>query len=932
MGNLSATQMDAIRKVVEKPQLQSYFFMQASGLKWFDEFKKQGFFDPESSPKSGDWPILIYLEKTAHELEIPANNLYNDEYLKFIRSVSTSKQGKPDVNTRTWWYLAKFLKFIPTDRLLESDIEHFKLWLSSPDKMLVGLELGEQLLPRLLQDSQAIKNKLAEGLLELFLDIEWLPAHYDRSRKEPRLVLDDYWANQVFKTIAPLVGKNLGINGLQLILSALKEVLNSQSNDKTSFIWRPAIEDHDQNKEHEDPENLLITLFRDALLSLDFSNSKSKEYALDLLNSELLTLQRMAFFLMGEKRSEFIEELGDVVAERYFEKPAVHHELYHFLQKSYRFLDESKKLDVLDWINKTSEGSADPEADEETQSKQNAYGKLRLLSAIKGQGFNSADELYQSQLEITSNNEPDHPDFYIYSSGAEWIGEQSPLSSKDLLELSIPDLIKQLKTFEPAKTWNAPTKYGLNKALREAILSKTGFIKGNLNKFISLSLVYISAVLEAYRDLWKKWKTNGDPNIPPLFPEVLCFIEELISNPDFWQTEPAADESGFKVGIDWVVGDIAQLISELVSPDESAIDAKHNEQLLEIISSTLDKINGDDFESFNDAISISINSARGKSIEAFIDLSLRMCRLAEQQNGSHKECWENDLKPTYESLCVSGRLINNFEFYALFVHRWSNFRFLDLAWTESKLPEVFNPDDPKTLNIALQGFSYLGQYDKTLFNYLRRQKIFVQALESDDFPKEVSKRIIQFAFIAYLGGDDDLMEPEHILHFILRSKDFEVLSKLIWFVWTLRSNLKLPEQREKVFKLWEEIINSIGQDDNSNKILGKLGKWTAYVKSIDSRLKALLMKSAPFICLEFSENFFIEELHRLAKDNPDEVSEVFLKLLEHCVPTYMPEDVLGIIKIIKETDSTKFKEVTDRYIEANIGFINKIREAEREWS
>lgn len=929
MSSLSPTQKDAIKKIVEKPQLQSFFFKEVTGLKWFDELKNHGFFNPECEPKSSDWPILIYLEKTA--LELPDNHCYIDEYLEFIRSVSSYSKNIQDANTRTWWYLAKLLRFIPTDRLLESDVEHFKLWLSSPENMLVGLELGEQLLPRLFQDQQAIKNKIAEGLLELFLDIEWHPSRYDRSRHEPKLILEDYWANQVFKTIAGLVGENLGVNGLKLIQSALEEVLNYQSNDKTSFMWRPAIEDHDQNKDHEDPDNLLVTLFRDALLSLNFCNTVSKEYVLELLNSELLTLQRMAIFVMGEKPSGFVEEIGQVVADKYFHPTAIHHELYHFLNKSYRLLTEEKKSAVLDLIIKTSEGSADPDADKTLQKTQNAYGMLRLLTAINGQGFQKADELYQAQLDITIQNKPEHPDFHIYSSGAEWIGERTPFSAQDLLKFSIDGLIEELKSFEPQKTWNAPTKYGLSKALKEAILTNPSFIQGRLNKFQSIPLVYISAILEAYRDLWKRYKTEKDPGLPSLFPELFNFVEELIDAPGFWQAEPVADESGFNVGVDWIVGDIAQLISEVVSSDESAIDAKHNQQLLSIIQSILDNIDGDDFEGFNDAISISINSARGKSIEAFIDLSLRMCRLAEQQNGSHKECWEDDLKLRFEALFVLGSSINNFEFYALFVHRWPNFRYLDSGWTATKLPNLFDLNKPKILDIALQGFSYLGQYDKVLFLHLRERGILINALKDIGFQDQVRKRIIQFAFIAYLRGDEELADPNHILYFIINTANYELMSELIWFVWTLRSNLKLPEQKEKVFDLWAEITNNIGDGESAKKIIGKLGEWAVYVERIEQREKALLIKSAPFICLEFNENFFIEELHRLAKDNPEEVTDIFLELLKSCTPTYMPEDVLGIIKIIKQKNPNKFKEVTDRYIEAESGFINKIREAEHEW-
>ena len=47
--------------------------------------------------------------------------------------------------------------------------------------------------------------------------------------------------------------------------SKLEETLAALDNDKWSALWQPAIEEHDQNKYRDDPENVLVEGYRECL-------------------------------------------------------------------------------------------------------------------------------------------------------------------------------------------------------------------------------------------------------------------------------------------------------------------------------------------------------------------------------------------------------------------------------------------------------------------------------------------------------------------------------------------------------------------------------------------------------------------------------------------------------------------------------------------
>lgn len=171
----------AMRLVQKHPELAAYLINSLKEVAWFNDLDAAGYFNAEHSPgvrvvetdqgtmyQADGWPALRYLEVIA--------GLVSGEYAArvadIVRSVSADAQIRGLDNWRTWWSLATILSQLPLEVITESDITMTRSWLTGKfDTNMVGMDLGQKLLPRLLDSSQpdhwGLALLLADALLTL---------------------------------------------------------------------------------------------------------------------------------------------------------------------------------------------------------------------------------------------------------------------------------------------------------------------------------------------------------------------------------------------------------------------------------------------------------------------------------------------------------------------------------------------------------------------------------------------------------------------------------------------------------------------------------------------------------------------------------------------------------------------------------------------
>ncbi len=127
----------------------------------------------------------------------------------------------------------------------------------------------------------------------------------------------------------------------------MSEIFCKSDKDKYSTIWRPAIEDHEQNKGRDDAEDILISALRDAILGyVDRHAAAAANYVGELLAGETVIFQRVAIYVADVCNRQLGELVKQLFDPQYFEYH-YRHEMYHLLQNCFSVLDKKDKQKVL---------------------------------------------------------------------------------------------------------------------------------------------------------------------------------------------------------------------------------------------------------------------------------------------------------------------------------------------------------------------------------------------------------------------------------------------------------------------------------------------------------------------------------------------------------------------------------------------------------
>ena len=153
---------------------------------------------------------------------------------------------------------------------------------------------------------------------------------------------------------------------------------------------------------------------------------------------------------------------------------------------------------------------------------------------------------------------------------------------------------------------------------------------------------------------------------------------------------------------------------------------------------------------------------------------------------------------------------------------------------------------------------------------------------------------------------------------------------MIWSIWTLRDNK--VDVKEKLIPLWEEI--SSWADSNhrefDKRVASRLCMWSVFVDELNEQTMNLLLRAVSYADLELENNAYIliKELKRLVEPYPDQVADIFIRMLDVFAPIYEQEDIEYVIDKLycKGGDvRQKANTICDRYVKYGIGFPAEIR-------
>jgi len=817
----------ALKEIRKRDANYQYFFSQLKSPDWIEPLFNQGMFQRPLSPKrEGDlisfpfWPESSYLARMAPE----APQAVLDVALKI-----------PDTgNVRVHEDLAEAAYGMPADlaaRLIKKEIDWIK---TQPHLYLLLPELLGKLISHLSRGSQIeTALLLTETLLAVLSD----PREMDEKDidtllyPKPRARFDIFDYRQILEKHVPDLLKVAGMHTLNLLCDLLYDAVRfsrqskeDRTPDDISHIWRPAIEDHSQNR-HEDLRNLLVSAVRDAAETVIKKEGKT---VLDIIERRpFMIFKRIGLHLRRIYPEVDPEGTSSLVTDpTIFDDSRLHHEVYHLLRERFTHLPMETQQAYLALVEKASEADEwrdfqEHELDQritkeeyETFRRQWQYSKLWPIQTFLEQEWQLQFNALREEF-----GEPDHPDFHLYSSGATWVGPTSPKSVEDLRSMEIDELISFLKTWQPSPEGMAPSREGLGRALASIIASKPKQFAAQAAQFKELDPTYVRAFLLGLRDSKEKvsfpwqpvldvcrWVINQPRDIPDRMGRY--------ANADcgwVWTRKTISEllSVGFEAGIREIPFSLRTVAWEVLrpltdDPDPGSEDESHKDR------------------STWDPATLSINTVRGEAMHAVIRYSLWVHRhIKKAHNGEKRiergfdempeveKILDYHLNPSNDpSLAIRAVYGQWFPWLVLLDFRWAASRVTKIFPLEEKLRD-FRDAAWETYIIFCK--PYDNVYDLLREEYFRAiERIGIASSERRHIA-DPDERLAEHLMIYYWLGKINLDEPGGLLERFYEGASEPLRSHAIEFVGRSLQQTKGKVSKNAISRLqalWQHRMNA----------------------------------------------------------------------------------------------------------------------------
>ncbi len=646
----------------------------------------------------------------------------------------------------------------------------------------------------------------------------------------------------------------------------------------------------------------IINILNDLIFGRNYCLPFFKRIALHTISNNWNSNSKQIFWQMIKNNDAY----------GYFSKPHYSKEIYYLLQNNISKFNK----DECNIINKIIANGPKIEL-EKDQERYNAYWKFELFSALReNPEYKEQYELLSKQFG-TSYQEFERTGFVFTR-----VGTVSPFTNEQILKMDSQEIVQHIMSFKQKFGIDEPSIEGFADLLNKTVKENPLKFSNQINAFIGIPYFYIYRILNGFREAWKSKKEFNCNNV---FEFCLAYIKD----PRFSKGDLEIEDDNWNANYNWVIGAIADLISEGTRNDEHAF----NIQLLAILKEILFILSKyiepstDNKENYMDLPTYTLNSTPGKLLHALFDFTWRNAIKNYQKDDKIK--WEADVKQVFEQI-QKKKII---DIYIIQGWYFKQFYYLDKKWTEKYVKEYYTlEDDLWFAFICGYGIAQpMYKYDiyKLMLPHFKR---FVDERKQD-------KGLLRHFAIYYIWDYESLESESLFRHFIDFSTN-EYINELIYFIYGeidyFRSIDDIEKKKpffNKIMSLWEYLLKYNDQKDSeSNDINIKLLIFTAFIDVLDDFTTNLIVNSITGLIKSFDSYRFIKELIRLKENGkPNKIAQyigMIYKVIveEGIIPQYSdPNDIREIIIFLYENEQKEIADfICNTYAENGIDYLNDI--------
>jgi len=325
-------QLARIKLLATSPDELAYFFDQLTSPDWLPLLRDGGLLGDSPAPnEQGDGVMFPFWPPSRYMVRIAA-----DAPGAVADALWAARESR---NPRVWWDTVDALVKMPAEHSIRF-IPFIKGWVHHPWRL--GLETST---------AKLIHHLITDGARDPAIDLARAFACLVRPQgwpeTEPWVVLDDYDYGKEVPAISRAIaaygpaGPAALVDELEAFLAVERPEHEDGRRDDYSFIWRPAIEDHEQNWDFEREAKLVIAI-RDGFEAVLTRAPGELEGVVTLLLASIWpVVRRVGLHLLvarGDQAPALVEQVltsSDLLAEDHHR-----HEFYRLLATRFGLLSE----------------------------------------------------------------------------------------------------------------------------------------------------------------------------------------------------------------------------------------------------------------------------------------------------------------------------------------------------------------------------------------------------------------------------------------------------------------------------------------------------------------------------------------------------------------------------------------------------------------
>lgn len=883
---------DDVRSAIHKlvtPARHKYFFDHLENPLWIGPLNRLGFFaKPPAAVRDvaagtiahPGWPEGEYLVRIAKYPDV------QEDIVTIISNVDTD-------NFRVVDSILQVARLLPTENIIPL-IPKLRDWLRNGPIWLFDGKLGD-IIARLAANGKG-DDALSLTRLAFAVKKDRITGDVASALNTP---LDEWHYKELLTKLAPKLVDSVGSPAVRCFADLLENAVSVSSDKQSavshndfSYIWRPAIEDHQQNLAHSIRETLVATVRDSTILLIQRNPDALQSMVRDFEGRGWLIFKRLALHILGVFQQNAIQLIVPKVLNKAFlEDHAIRHEYATLLQVSFGNLPLDAQQAILKWVadgpdreelaqRYVSSRGTPPTQQEYTRALE--FWQRDKLSWI-ARGLPAEWKERYDQL-ISKHGPADHADFAAFHT--EFVGPKSAYAAEDLKKMKIDQILEALEQWQETEKWGGTSYMGLGRELASAISYSPQRFLEQADRFRGLRLEYVNGFLEG---LWKA----QDDKLPFDWQLALQFCgwlveERRLVDPTSLDEAHSLRETHLTVARllerGFGIGSKAEIPFAYRAAAWSALKSLANDD---------DPNDGREKKDSFDPTTLSINSVRGEAVHCVVRYALWVKSCLEKEPNAPAKVVGSESCP--EAMDVLDQHLRvdvdpSFAIRSIYGHWIPWLHLLDPEWARSRVAAIF-PPDPELIKYWSAAWNdyieYRPPYDEVfpilMDQYLRAIDRAAEGKSSSKL-EEVDRQLSHHIITLFARGRIALRGNDGLMLRFLNGVGDRLVGEAFhfagWSLWQLRGTKDSVSANfvNRLQLLWDLRRDEVlAASDQHPKELGAFGWWFASSKFPRDWSVATLIDVLKVTHRIDSAHVVAEELPSIASTHLSEA----LDILEH---------------------------------------------------